>query len=134
LTTSKGRVTAAQALRQPDVRLEALMDRGDVSLETSPGSSSIDLASVEISLKFEGYLARQQQAVERAKRQEIRRIPGAFPYRCVPGLSAEMVHRFEQVRPATLGQALRIPGVTPAAVAIIGAYVDRFANEHARVS
>jgi tRNA uridine 5-carboxymethylaminomethyl modification enzyme len=131
MTTSKGRVTAAQALRQPDVRLEALMDRGDVSLETSPGSSSIDIASVEISLKFEGYLARQQQSVERSKRQEVRRIPGTFSYRHVPGLSAEMVHRFEQVRPATLGQALRIPGVTPAAVAIIGAYVERFANEHA---
>jgi len=128
---SQGRIPAAQALRQPEVRLESLVKQGDVALETSPGSSAVDIASVEISLKFEGYLARQQQSVERAKRQEVRRIPGGFPYRRVPGLSAEMVHRFEQVCPATLGQALRIPGVTPAAVAVLGAYVARYPDDHA---
>jgi tRNA uridine 5-carboxymethylaminomethyl modification enzyme len=128
---SRGRVTAAQALRKPEVRLEALFEGGDVTLETSPATMSTDIASVEISLKFEGYLARQEQAVDRARRQESRAIPGEFAYRCVPGLSAEMVQRFEHVRPATLGQALRIPGVTPAAVAVLGAYVDRHAHEHA---
>ena len=102
-----------------------------MELETSPVTRDIDIASVEISLKFDGYLARQQQAVERARRHEVRQIPGEFPYRRVPGLSAEVVQRFEQVRPATLGQALRIPGVTPAAVAILGAYVDRHAHDHA---
>lgn len=120
------RVPAAQALRQPATRLEDLVRRGDVVLETAPEGRALDLASVETEVKFEGYLHRQQLSVERARRQEDRRIPEGFPYRRVPGLSRETVERFEHVRPATLGQALRIPGVTPAAVAVIGAYVGRF--------
>jgi tRNA uridine 5-carboxymethylaminomethyl modification enzyme len=83
------------------------------------------VASVETELKFEGYLRRQDEAVERARRQESRRIPTWFPYHRVPGLSAEMVQRFEEVQPETLGQALRIPGATPAAVAVLGAFINR---------
>ena len=76
-------------------------------------------------MKFAGYLRRQDQAVERVRRQESSRIPSRFPYRQVPGLSAEMIQRFEEVQPETLGQALRIPGSTPAAVAVLGSYVNR---------
>ena len=83
------------------------------------------MASVETTLKFEGYLRRQAEAVERARRHEDRPIPDDFPFERVPGLSAEMVQRFRDVRPETLGQALRIPGATPAAVAVLGAYVKR---------
>ncbi len=128
---SGSRVTAAQALRQPELRLEQLMARGDVAVEFDPRARLTDISSVETELKFDGYLKRQQQAVARAQRQEKRRIPAQFPYRGVPGLSNEMVQRLEEVRPATLGQALRIPGVTPAAVAVVAAYVERFAHEHA---
>lgn len=131
IRTPKGRQLAALALRQPAVRLESLLDDGSVQLDISPTGAAVDIASVETALKFEGYLMRQQQSVERAKRQESRRIPGEFSYRRVPGLSTEMVHRLEEVRPATLGQALRIPGVTPAAVAVVGAYVERHVDERA---
>lgn len=131
IRTPKGRQQAALALRQPAVRLETLLEEGSVQLDISPAGAAVDIASVETTLKFEGYLMRQQQSVGRAKRQETRRIPDEFPYRRVPGLSTEMVHRLEEVRPATLGQALRIPGVTPAAVAIVGAYVERHADERA---
>jgi tRNA uridine 5-carboxymethylaminomethyl modification enzyme len=86
----------------------------------------LDVSSVETSVKYEGYLLRQQQAVARAAHAERRRIPEAFPFERVPGLSREMVQRFSEARPETLGQAQRIPGVTPAAVAVIGAYLDRF--------
>ena len=85
----------------------------------------LDIASVETAVKYEGYLVRQQQAVSRAQHSEKRRIPDEFPFERVPGLSREMVQRFLEVRPETLGQAQRIPGVTPAAVAVIGAYLDR---------
>ena len=74
-------------------------------------------------MKFEGYLQRQAQAVERSRKQERRRIPTEFPFERVPGLSRELVQRFTQVRPETLGQALRIPGATPAAVAVVSAYL-----------
>jgi tRNA uridine 5-carboxymethylaminomethyl modification enzyme len=128
---SGDRVPAAQALKQPDVRLSALAATGEVSVDLTPNCGDIDAISAETTLKFEGYLLRQEQSVERARRQEIRKIPKEFVYSALPGLSTEMIQRFEQVRPASLGQALRIPGVTPAAVAVLGAYVERFTDERA---
>lgn len=120
------RVAMAQAARNPDVTLDALMRQHQIHLDLSTADRELDLATVETSIKYEGYLTRQRQSVERNRRQEHRIIPGAFPYRTVPGLSREVVQRFEQVRPETLGQALRIPGVTPAAVAVLAAYVERY--------
>ena len=120
------RVPAAQALRRPEITLEQLESKGDVTLQTEPQDRMLDVASVETAVKYEGYLLRQQQAVSRAQKAERRRIPDAFPFERVPGLSREMVQRFSETRPETLGQAQRIPGVTPAAVAVVGAYLDRF--------
>jgi len=80
-------------------------------------------------VKYAGYLRRQQAEIERARKDERRQIPEAFPYDRVPGLSTEVVHRLSQVRPDTIGHALRIPGVTPAAAAVLAAYVGRFAAE-----
>jgi tRNA uridine 5-carboxymethylaminomethyl modification enzyme len=121
------RVPAWQALRRTDVRLRDLVAQSAVSLHLDPVRSSIDLDSVDTAARFEGYLRRQEAAVERGKRQECRPIPDDFPYAGVPGLSREVVQRLTEVRPATLGQALRIPGVTPAAVAVIAARVGRYA-------
>jgi len=119
------RVMAAQALRQPEVRLSDLVDRGEVALDLSLADREHDMASVETEVKYAGYLTRQSQAVERARRTGHERIPSGFGYAAVPGLSREMIERFEQVQPETLGQASRIPGVTPAAVAVLGAWVTR---------
>lgn len=116
-----------RALRQPSVTLQSLANLGDVVLEDPPTNASFETASVETTLKFEGYLKRQEEAVARARRHEDRVIPPGFPFERVPGLSREMVQRFEQVRPETLGQAGRIPGATPAAIAVLGAYVERLA-------
>jgi len=120
------RITAAQALKRPEISLEGLAASGDVAMATTPADQLLDLSSVETTVKYEGYLVRQQQAVVRAQRAERRQIPEAFPFERVPGLSREMVQRFSETRPETLGQALRIPGVTPAAVAVVGAYLNRF--------
>jgi tRNA uridine 5-carboxymethylaminomethyl modification enzyme len=120
------RIPASQALRRPELTLEGLEAAGDVSVQTAPQDRLLDISSVETSVKYEGYLLRQQQAVTRAQHAERRRIPDAFPFERVPGLSNEMVQRFSEARPETLGQAQRIPGVTPAAVAVVGAYLDRF--------
>ena len=120
------RVSGCQALRRPETRLEMLLTDGDVRIETSPGSVELDRVSVETEIKYEGYLRRQQAEVERGRREERRPIPGDFRFDTVPGLSREVIERLTQVRPATLGQALRIPGVTPAAVAVISVYVSRW--------
>jgi tRNA uridine 5-carboxymethylaminomethyl modification enzyme len=120
------RIPASQALRRPEITLAHLESAGDIVLETTPEDRLLDMSSVETTTKYEGYLLRQTQAVARAQRSELRRIPDGFPFDRVPGLSREMVQRFSESRPETLGQAQRIPGVTPAAVAVVGAYLDRF--------
>ena len=123
---SGGRVSAFQALRRPEIKLATLVGQGDVWIEAQPGAGALDLVSVETEIKYEGYLRRQRAEVERGRREERRPIPIDFRFEAVPGLSREIVERLTQVRPATLGQALRVPGVTPAAVAVIAAYVSRW--------
>jgi len=124
-TPSGARVPAAQALKQPEVRLQALCESHEVTLDTTDASRAFDLASVETEFRYEGYLKRQLASVERLRRHEHRRIPDHFPFASVPGLSREMVQRLGEVRPETLAQASRIPGVTPAAVAVVAAYIDK---------
>ena len=101
------------------------MANGSVHLDIDRAGESFDLASVETTVKYAGYLKRQESEIERAHRNERRGIPHDFPFERVPGLSREVVQRLSQVRPDTLGHALRIPGVTPAAVAVLSSYVGR---------
>jgi tRNA uridine 5-carboxymethylaminomethyl modification enzyme len=121
------RVSAAQLLKQPAVRLERLYQEKHVALTVAEETRAIDLASVETTVKYDGYLKQEQARAERARREERRRIPCDFPFARVPGLSREVVQRLSQVRPETLGQASRIPGVTPAAVAVLGVFLGRIA-------
>jgi tRNA uridine 5-carboxymethylaminomethyl modification enzyme len=125
-TPSGDRIAAFQLLRQPEVRLEQLAASGQVSLDVSEANADVDLLSVETVVKYAGYLRRQEIDIERARKDERRRIPPDFPFDRVPGLSREVIHRLRQIRPDTLGQALRIPGITPAAVAVLSSYVGRF--------
>ncbi len=125
-TSSGDRVAASQLLRQPAVRLEDLARTGQVTLDLSKADATVDLMSVETVVKYAGYLRRQEGEIERARKDERRRIPTDFPFDRVPGLSREVVQRLSQIRPDTLGQALRIPGITPAAVAVLSSYVGRF--------
>jgi tRNA uridine 5-carboxymethylaminomethyl modification enzyme len=127
--TSNGeRTPVSQALRQPDVRLASLVSSGAVALDTAPVDWDLDILSVETTAKYEGYLLRQAQAVERARKQDAIRIPLDLPFERIPGLSRELVQRFGQTRPETLGQALRIPGSTPAAVAVLGAFLRQWSS------
>ena len=124
-TAEGNSVPASQLLKRPDVRLEELLRSGRASLEIDAERPATDIASAETTVKYTGYLKRQDAEIERAQRNERRRIPAGFPFERVPGLSTEIVQRLAQVRPDTLAHALRIPGVTPAAVAVLSAYVGR---------
>jgi tRNA uridine 5-carboxymethylaminomethyl modification enzyme len=106
--------------------LGALVESGQIHLLVGGPDAALDVASLETGVKYAGYLERQERAIARARRDEVRRIPAAFPFRGVPGLSREVIERFEQVKPETLGQASRIPGVTPAAIAVLGAHIEGF--------
>jgi tRNA uridine 5-carboxymethylaminomethyl modification enzyme len=119
---------AVQLLRRPEVRLEQLMIDRELRLQIDAKFADVDIASVETTIKYAGYLRRQEAEIERARKDERRRIPPGFPFERVPGLSKEIIQRLTQVRPDTLAHALRVPGVTPAAVAVLSAYVGRFSN------
>ncbi len=128
-TPSGDRVPASQVLRQPGVRLADLVSTGALpDFESDACDAAVDAASAETAVKYVGYLRRQESEIERARKDERRRIPASFPFDRVPGLSREVVQRLSQVRPDTLAHALRIPGVTPAAVAVLSAYLGRFSS------
>jgi tRNA uridine 5-carboxymethylaminomethyl modification enzyme len=80
---------------------------------------------LESRVRYEGYIRREQERLERWRPLEARRIPEGFDYASVSGLSREVVEKCSRRRPRTVGEASRIPGVTPAAVAIISAHVAR---------
>ena len=81
------------------------------------------LTTIETEIKYGGYIQQQERQMERMKDAERRTIPAGFGFQGIPGLSREVQDKLERVRPATLGQAGRIPGVTPAAVAVLDCYL-----------
>jgi tRNA uridine 5-carboxymethylaminomethyl modification enzyme len=82
------------------------------------------LQTVETETKYSGYILQQEKQIGRLKESDRKRIPSGFEYRGIPGLSREVVDKLDRVRPETLGQAARIPGVTPAAIAVLDVYVS----------
>ena len=95
-----------------------------------PAVADADVAEqVEIGVKYAGYLDRQREEIERARRHEDTTIPEAFDYADVRGLSAEILQKLERVRPQTVGQAQRIPGMTPAAISLLLVHLVRRQRE-----
>ena len=82
------------------------------------------LTTVETEIKYSGYIGQQERQIERLRSSERRRIPLEFRFDNIPGLSREVQQKLDRVRPATLGQAARIPGVTPAAIAVLDCYLS----------
>jgi len=130
--------TLAQLLKRPEVAIEQLapilreLAPQFFARETSSVSPVVELSSnqrnelksVETEIKYEGYLLQQQRAMERLKKSEQHSIPDWFDYTSVSGLSREMQEKLGKVQPRTLGQASRIPGVTPAAVSLVNVYIE----------
>ena len=123
--------TLAQLLKRPELTIEHLVpvlrDQAPdcfANGERPTAEGRSELKSVETEIKYAGYLSQQQKAIERLKKAEQRTIPEWFDYATVSGLSREMKEKLVRVRPRTLGQASRIPGVTPAAVSLINVYIE----------
>ena len=116
------RPTPAQLLKRPEVTIGVL--EGLVRRHTGVELARPDWKSIETAIKYEGYLAQQERHIERLKHAELRRIPDGFSFAGIPGLSREVIEKMERVNPATLGQAGRIPGITPAAISVINLYLD----------
>jgi tRNA uridine 5-carboxymethylaminomethyl modification enzyme len=99
---------------------EALRQQGPAL----PAHIRNELKSVETEIKYSGYLDQQKKAIDKLKKAEERSIPEWFDYKNVSGLSREMQEKLMRVRPQTIGQASRIPGVTPAALSLINIYIE----------
>jgi tRNA uridine 5-carboxymethylaminomethyl modification enzyme len=122
VSLESGKVAAAQALKRTEVRIEDFWE--SVPLPLRQSLSREEMKSVETAIKYEGYLRQQVSEIEKMKKAESRTIPAHFEYDNIPGLSREMVEKLSRIRPSTLGQAGRIPGVTPAALSIIHIYLE----------
>jgi tRNA uridine 5-carboxymethylaminomethyl modification enzyme len=117
-------VRALDLLARPRVRYADLVAVPGMGL----GARPVDLEvaeQIEIQTKYAGYLERQQHEVARQQAEDARSLPEDFDYGNVRGLSAEVREKFQRVRPATIGQAARIPGVTPAAVSLLLIHLKR---------
>ncbi len=117
--------TLAELLRRPGVTYAALMQLPG----TGPAVAAEDIAEqVETGIRYSGYLARQEAEIARNQRDESLRIPAQLDYAEVPGLSNEVREKLMRQRPHSLGQAGRIPGVTPAAVSLLRVYLHRLSR------
>jgi len=115
------RPSVAQWLRRP----EACIEKVRCLLVSALGEEPVRevLSTVETEVKYAGYISQQDRQIVRLRESEGRKIPARFGFRGIPGLSREISEKLERVRPETLGQAARIPGVTPAAIAVLDVYL-----------
>ena len=123
----------ADFLKRPEISLDDLLphlpandqfNHEGPSFPALPATIRNETRAVETEIKYAGYLDQQMRSIVKMKRAESMHIPLWFDYRAVSGLSLEMQSTFERVRPATLGHASRLPGVTPAAVSLLHVYVE----------
>ena len=131
--------TLAQKLKSPLTREYSMLDLikrpeltyADVALsETRPSLLSADASEyVETQIKYEGYIARQQEEIDRLKRHEEAKIPSDFSYDNVVGLSNEICQKLNEARPANIARASRIPGMTPAALSLLLVYLKKQSAE-----
>ena len=114
--------TLMQWLRRPEAKITALFG----SIREALGQEPVHglLTTVETEAKYAGYICQQQRQIDRLRNSELRRIPASFEFSEIPGLSTEAKQKLERVRPQTLGQAGRIPGITPAAIAVLDVYLS----------
>ncbi len=87
------------------------------------------ISQIEMEVKYEGYIKRQMEQIDKFKKLEDFIIPESFSYNDIPGLSKEIVQKLTHVRPNSLGQATRISGVTPAAISVLMVYLKRDGNQ-----
>ena len=114
--------TLGGLLRRPDVTYPRLMQAFDT---TDPSLHRLVAEQVEIQIKYEGFISRQSQMVEKQKKLETVVIPKDFDYTGIPGLSREVEQKLNEIRPLTLGQAGRISGVTPSSITILMVLLDQ---------
>jgi tRNA uridine 5-carboxymethylaminomethyl modification enzyme len=116
---------ADELLKRPEIDYQTLMQHEGIG----PGVLDARVAEqVEIGFKYAGYIDRQQKEIDQSHKHEHRSIPSNFNYAIVMGLSKELCEKLTKVQPQTLGQAMRIPGMTPAAITLLLVYLKKVAG------
>ncbi len=121
-------VRAIELLKRPEIGYDAVLKMGGVD----QGLNLDEAAELETEIKYEGYVRRQAEAVERFARLEDTTIPDWVDFTGVMGLSTEVCERLSAVRPRSLGQAARMPGITPAAISILAVHIKSRRDRNAR--
>ena len=117
----RGQISLAQLLRRPEISLGQV--RGLVP--NMPNFSPDIDAQAEIQIKYQGYVTRQTKMVQRFQKMEELKLPSNIDYSEIQGLSREVREKLMQIRPRSLGQASRIPGITPAAISLLSVYLKK---------
>jgi tRNA uridine 5-carboxymethylaminomethyl modification enzyme len=115
------RPSIAALLRRPEIHLADLIKEGVLDSENLRAE---DVVSIETAIKYEGYLKQQEREVEKLRKAEAKRIPHDLDYALMPGLSREIIEKLSRVRPTSIAQASRIPGVTPASISILLFHIE----------
>ncbi|CAM5185403.1 tRNA uridine 5-carboxymethylaminomethyl modification enzyme MnmG [Alishewanella longhuensis] len=111
-----------ELIRRPEMTYQQLLQISDLG----PGlADPIATEQVEIQIKYEGYINRQQDEIAKQQRNEATKLPASFDYSQVKGLSNEVVLKLNQTQPETVGQASRISGITPAAISLLLVYLKK---------
>ena len=117
--------TLAEILRRQDLTYEKIVSVfGGVDIDDPEIAEAIQLE-----VKYEGYIKRQLQQIQRSQKLEHRTIPDLFDYDAIPGFSAEVREKLKRVKPASVGQASRISGVTPAAISLLLVAIERYRRQ-----
>jgi len=120
--TLKTAVSAADLLRRPEMDLATVAQLLGLAL---PRPEEEVTREVELAIKYQGYIERQSEQVDRFRRMESVLLPEGLPYQSMSGLSREVVEKLTRVQPRTLGQAARISGITPAAISILQVHLKK---------
>lgn len=123
--TIKEKISAEKLLKRPHIGLKNLKSFNKEINEYLSKYSNEILEQAEIQIKYDSYIEKEQQMVEKLSSMENFKIPSKFDYIAIPALSAEAKQKLTKIRPETMGQASRISGVTPADLSIITVYLGR---------
>jgi tRNA uridine 5-carboxymethylaminomethyl modification enzyme len=128
----KQKISLAELLRRPELGLEELArlplgaeDQGRIRELADSGVKD----EIQLQIKFHGYIQRQQEQVDRFKKMEAMVLPEDMEYKGLAGLSTEVVQKLSTVRPASLGQASRISGITPAAISVLQVHLKKMGKK-----
>ena len=117
-----GRVSLAELLKRPQLTYEDLAEIDD---ETRPELSSHEITQLEVQIKYEGYIQKQQAQIARHKKLEVKRLDEDMDYSQIEGLRLEAIQKLNQIKPNSVGQASRISGVSPADINVLLVYLEK---------